>query len=162
MAQNENEIFVSSRIREQDTMPYEYLPELATADIAFRAWSRTLEGCFVSAADALVNAMIDNLDAIQPREERRIELENEALDLLLFDFLQEPIYFKDSEQLMVRVPEVQIDRQDGKYRLRATAKGEPLDPQRHQQRVDVKAVTLHHFNLQHTPEGWEATAILDI
>lgn len=143
-------------------MPYEYLPDVATADIAFRAWGRSLDDCFTCAADAVVNAMIDNLDAIQPREERRIDLENDALDLLFFNFLQEPIYFKDSELLLIRVPEVRVTKQGSTYRLRATAKGEHLDPRRHQQRADVKAVTLHHFTLHETPEGWEATVILDI
>ena len=46
--------------------------------------------------------------------------------------------------------------------LEATGAGEPLDPARHSQRVDVKAVTLHHFALSQTPRGWEAHVILDI
>lgn len=38
----------------------------------------------------------------------------------------------------------------------------PLDPDRHQQRVDVKAVTLHQFHLEKTNGGWIAQVILDI
>ncbi|PSO67356.1 MAG: hypothetical protein BRC42_16445 [Cyanobacteria bacterium QS_1_48_34] len=40
--------------------------------------------------------------------------------------------------------------------------GETLDPNPHQQIVDVKAVTLHHFQLEQTGEVWTATVILDI
>ena len=40
--------------------------------------------------------------------------------------------------------------------------GEPIDPQRHRLRVDVKAVTLHRFSIEKTAQGWEATVILDI
>ena len=43
--------------------------------------------------------------------------------------------------------------------LHATAIGEQLDPQRHQMRVDVKAVTLHRFRVEQTEQGWEAFVI---
>jgi SHS2 domain-containing protein len=106
--------------------------------------------------------MIENLDAIQPREQRLLTVEHEARDLLLFNFLQELIYYKDAEQLLLRVKQVQIVVVDHQYVLQATAYGETLDPGRHHQRVDVKAVTLHQFRLEQTDRGWEACVILDI
>ena len=51
-------------------MPYRYLEELGTADIAFEATGRDLPELFSAAADATANVMIDNLEAIQPRETR--------------------------------------------------------------------------------------------
>jgi SHS2 domain-containing protein len=48
------------------------------------------------------------------------------------------------------------------YLLEAIALGEKLDPERHHPRVDVKAVTLHHFRLEKTERGWKALVILDI
>jgi SHS2 domain-containing protein len=143
-------------------MPYEFLEDVATADLAFRAWGKDLEETFVSAADAVMNAMVDNLDAIQPQEQRALEVADDALDLLLFNVLQELIYYKDAELLLLRLQQVRIDDQDGRYSLHAIAAGERLDPQRHQMRVDVKAVTLHHFSLTETDSGWEASVILDI
>ncbi len=82
--------------------------------------------------------------------------------MLLFDFLQELIYFKDAERLLLRVRETRIDEKEGAYSLKAAAAGEPLDVARHQQRADVKAVTLHDFRVEKTDSGWKATAILDI
>ncbi len=78
-------------------MPYEYLEEIATADIAFRAWDPSLEGAFVAAADATMNVMVEDLASIRPVVEREIKIENESLETLLFDFLQEFIYYKDAE-----------------------------------------------------------------
>ena len=49
-------------------MPYEFLDDIAIADIAFTAWGPTLEETFVAAADAVVSAMVDNLDSIQLQE----------------------------------------------------------------------------------------------
>jgi SHS2 domain-containing protein len=143
-------------------MPYKYLEDIGTADIAFEATGHDLSGLFTSAADATMNVMIDNIGALEPRQTRRIELKNDAIDMLLFDFLQELIYFKDAECLLLRVSQVEIDQEDDVYSLKATATGEPLDPARHQQRADVKAVTLHDFRVERHSSGWKATVILDI
>src|SRR6059036_3468349 len=105
-------------------MPYKFLEDIGTADIAFEAVGRDLPELFKEAADATMNVMIDNLDAIEPREARHIELSNEKIDMLLFDFLQELIYFKDAERLLLRVRDAQIDKKEGKYFLEAEAAGE--------------------------------------
>src|SRR6267378_5856204 len=107
-------------------MPYHYLEEIGTADIAFEATGRDLAQLFTEAADATMNVMVDNLDTIEPRETRQIELSNDELDMLLFDFLQEFIYFKDAERLLLRGREVRIDEKDERYFLTAKAAGEPL------------------------------------
>lgn len=143
-------------------MPYKFLEEIGTADIAFEATGRDLPELFKDAANATMNVMIDNLDAIEPRETRHIELSNDQIDMLLFDFLQELIFFKDAERLLLRVGNVRIDESEKKYCLEAKATGEPLDPTRHRQRADVKAVTLHDFSVEKKDGGWKARALLDI
>ena len=143
-------------------MPYDYLEDIGTADIAFEATGRDLPELFTAAADATMNVMIDNLEAIEPRETRRIALKNDAIDMLLFDFLQELIYFKDADRLLLRIREVGVDEKEDAYSLSATAAGEPLDPARHQQRADVKAVTLHDFRVEKTNGRWKASVLLDI
>ena len=143
-------------------MPYKFLEEIGTADIAFEATGRDLPELFSNAADATMNVMIDNLDAIEPRQTRQIELSNDEIDMLLFDFLQELIYLKDAERLLLRIRDMQIDEQEGKYFFKAKAAGEPLDAARHQQRADVKAVTLHGFSVEKEDGGWRARVLLDI
>jgi protein archease len=106
--------------------------------------------------------MIDNLDGIEPRETLQIELSNDNIDLLLFDLLQELIFLKDAERLLLRMREVQIAERNENYFVKATAKGEPLDAERHHQRADVKAVTLHDFSVERTEGGWKARVLLDI
>jgi SHS2 domain-containing protein len=106
--------------------------------------------------------MIDNLEAIALHETRTFTLENDALDMLLFNFLQEFVYYKDSELLLLRAQQVQIEEKDGESHLSAVTHGEMLDRDRHQERVDVKAVTLHRFQLEKTDDGWTAMVILDI
>jgi SHS2 domain-containing protein len=143
-------------------MPYEFLEDIAIADIAFQAWGKTLEELFITAGDATINAMIDNLEAIELKETRTFNLENDELDMLLFNFLQEFVYYKDSELLLLRAQQVQIEEKNSEYHLTAVTQGERLDRDRHEERVDVKAITLHRFQLEKTDDGWTAMVILDI
>jgi SHS2 domain-containing protein len=109
-----------------------------------------------------MNVMVQDLASIAPRERKTIEIEDRAPDMLLLDLLQELIYYKDAEQLLLRVERLTVAEEGGNYRLRAEAAGEKLDPARHEQRADVKAVTLHRLRLERTDDGWKALVILDI
>ncbi len=143
-------------------MPYRYLEEIATADVAFEAWGATIEEVLIAAADATMNVMVNDLATIDAHEQRPLRLEADAPDMLLFALLQELIFFKDAEQMLLRVSGVKIEPCPGGYRLDADSYGEQIDRQKHDLIVDVKAVTLHRFQLQQTPEGWRASVILDI
>jgi SHS2 domain-containing protein len=117
---------------------------------------------FVSAADATMNVMVDALEEIVPREIRSIAVSSGALDMLLFELLQELIYYKDSEELLLRPHSLRVEEEAGSYRLLAEARGEKIDRPRHPLNVDVKAVTLHRFSVERTEAGWRAFVILDI
>jgi protein archease len=143
-------------------MPFHYLEDIGTADIAFEATGRDLPELFTAAADATMNVMIDNLDAIESRETQHIDLSSDSIEMLLFDFLQELIYFKDAKRLLLRARDTQIDQKGEAYFLKAKVVGERLDDTRHQQRADVKAVTLHGFSVEEQDSGWKAKVLLDI
>jgi len=86
----------------------------------------------------------------------------DAEDLLLVEFLQEVIYFKDAQRLLLRPEAVSVQRLGERVRVSARLTGEPLDPKKHEQQVDVKAVTYHRLEVKQTDRGWEAFVILDI
>ncbi len=143
-------------------MPYRYLEEIATADVAFAAWGETREELFAACADALANVMVADLAAIRPTEEVAVQLSHAELDLLLFDFLNEFVFYKDARQLLLRVDALTITGTPGEFVLNARLTGERIDPDRHPLIVDVKAVTLHRFRVAETAQGWEAEVVLDI
>lgn len=143
-------------------MPYRYLPDIATADTAFEATGATREEMFTAAADALTNVMVEDLATIRPGQELEICLEHGDLDLLLFAFLQELIYYKDARRLLLRASSLTIADDGSVLKLRAVARGEEIDPDRHSMVVDVKAVTLHRFAVEHRDGTWQATVVLDI
>ena len=143
-------------------MSYRYLDDIATADVAFLAQGSTLEAVFVSAADATLQTMVDNVSAIQVCCQRTVALKADDIGLLLFNYLQEIIYFKDAERLLLTPGPVAIQALPGGYELKAVFQGEGIDPQRHHFIVDIKAVTMHLFRVTQTALGWEAVVVLDI
>ncbi len=143
-------------------MPYRYLPDIAIADVAFEAFAGTMEELFRDAADATMNVMVGDLGTIAELETRVVRAEETEPDMLLFQLLQELIFFKDAEKLLLRVRRLEIRQTGNGYTLEAEARGEELDPARHDLVVDVKAVTLHRFRVEQTQRGWEAFVILDI
>lgn len=142
-------------------MPYQY-HEDNIADTAFEATGKTPEEVFVAAADALLGVMVDNPHSIEASRTLDIRLVADSLDMLLFRMLNELVFYKDAEQLLLRVAAANIVFSESAFHLEADAYGEKIDPEKHHLIVDVKAITLHHFIVEETPEGWRAFVIVDI
>ena len=143
-------------------MVYRYMDDMATADIAFEASGKTLEELFISAASATLNVMLENIEAIQDKERKSLLFQEADLDMLLLQLLRELVFFKDAENLLLRVSRARVHQENDLYTLTAEAYGEKIDPGRHELGMDVKGVTLHRFRVEKTSEGWETTVILDI
>ncbi|MDG6948001.1 MAG: archease [Nitrososphaerota archaeon] len=140
-------------------MTFRYLPDVALADVAFEAEAGSLGELFESCALALTDIMVDPA-TLEPAVTREISLESDDADRLLYDFRSELIVAKDVDSLLFKEYSVEI-APDGRS-LRATARGEPIDRERHSLRNDVKAVTMHMFGITREGGGWMATIVLDI
>ena len=143
-------------------MPFRFVDEITTADVAFEAWGRSLEELFVSAAAALLCTMSAAPEQVMRRQELIFRLEHEKLDLLLLLFLQELIFYKDARKLLLHAEHVGIVEREGLFYLDALVSGEQLDAGRHCLLVDVKAVTLHRLQLQFEEGLWKAVVVLDV
>ncbi|PIN74840.1 hypothetical protein COV17_04610 [Candidatus Woesearchaeota archaeon CG10_big_fil_rev_8_21_14_0_10_36_11] len=132
-----------------------------TADILFKAEAGTISKLFEQCALAVEESQVE-LAAIKPKEKRDIVGENENVDYLLFDFLDDLLYYKDAEQLIFSSFEIDVSEDNNKYHLHCVAHGEKIDTARHEQKVDVKAITMHMFEIKKTKKGWEAKVLLDI
>lgn len=144
-------------------MPYRFLEGLTVADVAFEATGPTLETLFASAGLAITATEVGNPESVRKKERRAFDLTSKAIDLLLYNFLQELIYFKDVDQLLFGEFDLSIKKEAGeRYHLKGAGRGEPIDPERHHLLVEVKAVTMHRFEVTSGPEGWKAIVVLDI
>jgi SHS2 domain-containing protein len=140
-------------------VPFEFFDH--TGDIGVRLTARTLDGLFAAAAEAFTSAIADP-ESVRPLEADRIELASADLELLLVDFLSELLYRFESTSLLVRTAAVELEQNGNVCRLRARLLGEVFDPERHEIRVLIKAVTYHGLYVRQTPEGWAAQVIFDI
>ncbi len=129
-----------------------------TADIGLRIRAPDRPGLFVEAARALFSLIVHHPDAVRPAELRRFEIPGQQDDYLLFDWLNELLYAFETERLVLSEFQVELDA-DG---LRATARGEPLDPARHGPEHEVKAITYHGLRVESSDTGWIAELIVDI
>ncbi len=143
-------------------MPYRFQDEVSTADVAFEAWGETQEELFISSAAALLRTMAEAPEQVARGQELTIRLEHQELDLLLWSFLQELIFYKDARRLLLHADRVRIEERDGLFRLEATLRGEQINADRHRLQVDVKAVTLHRFQVAFKDNLWKAVVELDV
>jgi SHS2 domain-containing protein len=129
-----------------------------TADIGLRVWGPTAEDVFEEAGRGLFSLVCDPLH-VGELETLDLELEAEAMDLLLAAWLNELLYVFETRRLVLSEFEV---RELGERRLRARVAGEPLDVRRHVMCGGVKAATLHELRLERTDQGWEGFILLDV
>jgi SHS2 domain-containing protein len=138
---------------------YRFLEKVAIADAAFQAEAESLEELFEVCAQAAFDVMADT-KTIEHKSKEDVELAGENLEELLFDWLAELIYLKDSKSMLFGKFEVKIRKKNG-YSLKASAWGEPADQKKHRVKVDVKAVTYHLLEVKKTGQKWMAKVVLD-
>lgn len=139
-------------------MKYKFLDH--TADIMFESYGNSLNELFENSALATEDTMI-NLKQIKHKIKKEINLENKNIENLLYDFLAELIYFKDAELLLFSKIKVNIKENNKIYELKSILEGEKLTP-KHEQKVDVKAITFHKFSIKKEDNNYKAKVILDI
>ena len=128
-----------------------------TADVMFECYGKNLNELFENSAIATTDVMVSRR-TVGKRIKKEIKIENKRIDSLLFDFLEELIYLKDAEELLFK--EFKVSIKEGK--LKAICSCEKIDREKHILKLDVKAVTLHKFEVRQVGKKWIATFILDI
>ena len=144
---------------------YKYLEH--TADVLFVAEASDLPGLFNQCALATEETMIE-LKKVKPIRKVLIKHKSKKIDYLLFDFLGYLVYYKDAKQLMFSKFEIEIKEgkkkgsEEKEFQLTCRAYGEKLDVKRHEPKVDIKAITMHMFEVTKTTKGWYAKVLIDI
>ena len=140
-------------------MPYKFREDIAMADAAVEVSGKELVDVFREAAEATVDVML-NRETMESKKTKRITLENESLEMLLFKWLEEIVFIKDAYNFLGKEFKVKI--KEGKMnRFEGEIIGEEIDQKKHELRTDVKAVTMHMLSLKKEKGVWKALVILD-
>ena len=140
-------------------MGFKILENIISVDFAFEASGETLEDLFTSCAEACFSAMAE-LSKVEQLIDYSIDISADSLDDLLVDFLSELIYLKDAEKIFFSRFDIDIDADN--ISLNAVARGEKIDYNKHEIKVDVKAATYHNLEIKKTEKGFKVKVILDL
>lgn len=142
---------------------FKFLEDVALADIAYEAYGKDLNELFENSALAIFE-LSAKIKTIEPKKRLEIKLEKEKLDSLLYDFLSEILFLKDSKYMVFRNVKVEIkeDKRNGKFRLNAALEGDTINPKKQHLENDIKAVTMHMFELKKVKNGYMARIVVDI
>ena len=133
-----------------------------TADAYIEAYGDTLEEAFENAAFATIEVMTD-AERVEPEIEDDVEVEAHDEYALLYNWIEELlIRFDTTQNLYSRFKISSIEETPSGLRLRAKIWGEPFDPERHPQKVGVKAITYHRMEIVKKPRKTTVKFILDI
>lgn len=135
---------------------WEHFPH--EADQGIRGFGTSPAEAFEQAALAMTAVATDPA-RVAPRIPVAIEREAEDLDGLLFEWLNAVVLEMSARKMLFSRFEVTIEG----LRLHGLARGEPVDPARHEPAVEVKAATYHALRVAREPGGsWTAQCVVDV
>ena len=120
---------------------YEYFD--VTADIGFKAYGESLNEAFENAGLAMFNVITDTCD-VEPTDEISFEITSEDEVSLLYDYLEEILFYHEIDFMLFSEFHVEID--DGLH-LKATIKGDKIDWDKHERKTEIKAITFHKMKV---------------
>ncbi len=129
-----------------------------TADLGIRVYGKDLKELLENSARALMETLTD-IDTVEPKDEVAIEAEGETPEELLIHWLEEVLYLHFVKKYLFRNFKIESL---GKKKLGAVARGELIDPKRHEVNFDIKAVTYHDLNIERVDDKLKVDIIFDI
>ncbi len=137
---------------------FRIIEEGAFADFEFEAYGDTLEDLFTVCGKVMFEVMTD-ISKVEPSREMQFNIKAESVEDLLFSFLSELIFLKDTSKyffcdFVIEIKERKI--------LHCISRGEPIDRDKHELKTDVKAVTYHKLEIKHNDKGYHTRVILDL
>lgn len=134
---------------------YEYFD--VTADIGFKAYGENLNQAFENAGLAMFNIITDTSN-VSPSKEISFEISSEDNVSLLYDYLEELLFYHEIEFMLFSQFAVGIDEN---LHLKATIKGEKINWDKHERKSEIKAITFHKMDVK-LQKTVELQAIVDL
>jgi len=134
---------------------YEYFEH--QADVGLIGYGKTLEEAFVEGAKAMFQVMCE-IKNVKVKKEVKIEVEGNDIESLFIEWLNDLLAQKDIEDMFFSDFEVKIDGN----KLVGVAKGEKMDLDRHQVKVEVKAATYAQLKVEKIDKSYKVQCVVDV
>ena len=143
-----------------EKMGFEFLEHMADAYIA--AYGKDLAEAFENAALAMFDVMTE-VEKVRSEVEDYVDVMGEDEYALLYSWLEALLVKFDIKGMFYsKFKVVNLNKISNGFRLRAEIWGEKFNPEKHTQKVGVKAVTYHRMEIIREPNKVTLKFILDI
>jgi SHS2 domain-containing protein len=138
------------------TIPYTLLDH--TADLKIRVSGTDPADLFKNAGLALFD-LITRPDRLKPGEVIEVAVTGDDPADLMVNYLRELLYLWTGEEKLVDRIEI-VHLSDNAVSARVSA--DCYQPERHEIRHEIKAVTYHQIEVSRTGDGWQAMVVFDV
>lgn len=133
-----------------------------TADVYIRVHGKTMEEAYENAALAMFETITDT-DQVAQSEADSIEVEAEDQYALLYNWLEALLVNSETKGMLYSKFQINSWKETAEnFKIKAKIWGEKFDPQKHPQKVAVKAVTYHRMVIIREMDRVILELILDI
>jgi len=129
-----------------------------TADFGIHVFGSDPKELFANAAYAVFDVLTE-IDLLKGTDSAGLQVTGDDWADLMVNWLRELLYLWNGKELLVKAVRIQSLSEAS---LSANIAFDPFDPDRHEIKTEIKAVTYHQIQVSGGPEGWEAKIIFDI
>jgi SHS2 domain-containing protein len=135
---------------------YKYIDH--TSDLGVEIYGKDLPELFANGLFTVFDNILD-LNTVEIKEARTIQLSAQTLEELLIDWFRELLFIFATEYFVAKeVKYIKIQNN----KLSAEIAGEIFDTKRHRIKIEIKIPTYYMFKIQKTDNGYTATVIFDV
>lgn len=124
------------------------------SDVGIIAYGKDQKEIFENAAYGMFSLIAD-LDRVKPRQSLQIKVEGDDLDALLVNWLNELLYYHDSQRLLLK--EFKINKLTNTD-LEVEVRGEKINLEKHSVYKSIKAATYNQLQISKN----QATIVFDV
>ena len=129
-----------------------------TADFGIHVFGTDPAELFANAAFATFD-MLTEIDSLESLKTTNLKITGDDWPDLMVNWLRELLYLWNGKELLVKHTHILALSQN---ELSANVELDPFDPDRHEIKIEIKAVTYHQIQVGRGSEGWEAKVIFDV
>ena len=137
-------------------MKYEVIDH--TADFGIHVFGADAKDLFANAAFALFD-LITDIDALKGLNEHEVHITGDDWPDTMVNWLRELLYLWTCKEMLVKMADISYLTE---HELTARVNFDPYDPDRHEIKNEIKAVTYHQIQVEKVPLGWESKIIFDV
>ncbi|HET6730464.1 MAG TPA: archease [Nitrososphaeraceae archaeon] len=147
-----------------NSIGYRYLEHCT--DSIIEAYGSSLEELFQNCAKGLVNIMFD-ISKVEPRKAFTIKAEGDELETLLYDWLEKVLLKILIDQIipsryMLEIYTKNDETNEKRYHVNAHVGGETVNYDKHNYKIEIKAVTYHNLKIYFKNNQYTATFLADL